>query len=103
MSAAASGDELRVVAQLKAKPGREEALRGLLLGMIEPSRAEPGCRLYSLHEDRKAAGQFTFYECWADQAAFDAHVQTPHFRNLGQALGDILAEPLSLHFLRLLA
>lgn len=95
--------DLRVIAQLKAKPGQEEALRGLLLGMIEPSRAEAGCRQYSLHEDAATAGHFTFYECWADREAFQAHVETPHFRQLKDAVENILSEPLSVSFLKLLA
>jgi len=92
--------EVRIVAEIAAKPGRAEALRAVLLAMIQPSVAEAGCRQYELHEDRDEPTRFFFVERWADAAAFDFHCATPHFRQLGPAIQDLIAAPPRLSKLR---
>lgn len=67
-----------VVAQVRAKPGRERALREATLPLVAKVRAEPHNILYFLQEDRAAPGHFVFYEIFASQADFDAHNATPH-------------------------
>jgi hypothetical protein len=36
---------------LEAVPGHEEELAQHLLGLVGPTRAEPGCLVYNLHRD----------------------------------------------------
>ena len=67
-----------VVAEVRAKPGKENALRQATLPLVEAVRAEPNNLLYFLHEDREAPGHFVFYEIFASQADFEAHNATPH-------------------------
>lgn len=67
-----------VVAEVRAKPGREQALREITLPLITQVRAEPNNLVYFLHEDREAPGHFVFYEIFASQADFEAHNRTPH-------------------------
>ena len=67
-----------VVAQVRAKPGREAEFRALTLTLVAKVRAEPNNLLYFLHEDREAPGHFVFYEIFASKADFDAHNATPH-------------------------
>ncbi len=71
-----------LTATVKSLAGHEAAVRQALLEMVGPSRSEAGCLCYNLHESKDQAGLFIFYEQWASQAAFDAHVETPHFRGL---------------------
>ena len=71
-----------LTATVHALPGQEAAVRAALLELVAPSRSEPGCLCYNLHESTEVAGLFIFYEQWASQAAFDSHVQTPHFLGL---------------------
>lgn len=63
---------------MRAKPGKEKALREATLGLVAQVRAEPNNLLYFLHEDREAPGHFIFYEIFATQADFDAHNATRH-------------------------
>lgn len=42
--------EVRVIARFAARKGKENQLRALLQGMLAPTRAEPGCKLYELYE-----------------------------------------------------
>lgn len=67
-----------VVAEVRAKAGKEAALREITLPLVAQVRAEPNNLLYFLHEDRQAPGHFVFYEIFRTQADFEAHNATPH-------------------------
>jgi quinol monooxygenase YgiN len=75
-----------LTATVKAHAGQEAAVRAALLEMVAPSRSEPGCICYNVHESKEQPGLFIFYEQWADQAAFDFHFKTPHFLGLDAKL-----------------
>ncbi|MDR7026465.1 quinol monooxygenase YgiN [Pseudomonas peli] len=87
------------LAVLKAKPGKEEALKAGLLTLIEPTRAEPGNLDYVLFERRDEPGTFYMREAFKDQAALDAHFATPYFQRFAATADDLLSEPLQLIFL----
>ena len=63
--------------------GKEEEAAGYLRELIQASRKEPGCRLYVVHRDKEDPAIFFIYEQYDDQAAFDAHVASPHFQKYG--------------------
>jgi len=67
-----------VVAEVRAKPGKENELRSATLPLVAEVRREPNNLLYFLHEDRETPGRFIFYEIFASQADFEAHNRTPH-------------------------
>jgi len=69
-----------VVAEIRAKPGRENELRDATLPLVAQVRHEqnPKNLLYLLHEDREAPGHFIFYEVFASKTDFDAHNATPY-------------------------
>lgn len=54
------------------------AFKPHMLAMLTASRAEDGCQEYSYAEDVAEPGLIRVYEAWRDQAALDAHFQTPH-------------------------
>lgn len=95
--------EVRVIAEAQARPGQEQALRDLLLDVIAPTRQEVSCRRYHLHEDLDQPGHFFFYEAWASRAALDAHLEEPHLRRLTEAMKDLLAQPVRITVLTMLA
>lgn len=70
--------DLEVVALIVAKPGSEDVVRGALSDLVAPTRGEPGNRRYELSESAVAPGSFVTIESRTDQAAADAHLQTPH-------------------------
>ena len=86
-------DLLTVVAEMKAKPGKEEDLRRAVLALIEPTRNEEGCVQYDLHAHTSDPGRFVFYENWTSRDHLDRHLASPHLRAFGAASGDLLAEP----------
>ena len=83
--------EARVIARFVARKGKEDQLRALLQGMLAPTRAESGCKLYELYESN-SKGRFYIYEIYESQAALDQHAASPHFRHLEQTLGELLQE-----------
>jgi len=67
-----------VIAEIRAKPGKEDEMRKVTLPLIAQVRQERNNLLYFLHEDREAPGRFVFYEIFASQSDFEAHNATPH-------------------------
>jgi quinol monooxygenase YgiN len=83
-------DGIRVIARALGRAGKEEQLRNKLAGMLAPTRAEKGCRLYELYESNNNKGLFYFYEEWESQDALDRHTKTPHYKQLTQSVRDLL-------------
>jgi autoinducer 2-degrading protein len=69
-----------VVAQWTAKPGEEEAVGAELRALVAATRSEPGNLVYQAHRDPADARVFMIYEQYVDEAAFQAHATSPHFR-----------------------
>ncbi|WP_017904667.1 putative quinol monooxygenase [Pseudomonas asplenii] len=83
---------IRVVAILQAKPGKAAELEAVLRAAVVPSRAEAGCREYTLHVDRDNNGRFVFVERWIDMAAIEHHRETEHYRAMGIAAADLVQD-----------
>lgn len=80
---------LKIIAILAARPGKAQALRTLLDGMIAPSRAEPGNLRYDLWQDRTDHARFVLDELYADEEAIAAHRASPHFQTYLSQIEDL--------------
>ena len=60
-------EQLTVVAHLRALNGQIEETKKFLMALIGPTRAEPGCVEYWLHQDNDDPAEFTFYENWTNR------------------------------------
>ncbi len=89
---------IRIIARLVARPDSIEALRPLLLGMLEPTRKEAGCISYELVNNTADPAEFVFVEEWASQEAINAHMETPHLKGLVADSAPLLAAPLDVRF-----
>ena len=69
-----------VIARWTAAVGNEERVREALRKLSGPSRGEPGCRSYKALESLEDAGVFLIYEEYDDEAAYEAHGSSEHFR-----------------------
>ena len=98
-----NSQQLIIIAESHAKPGHEDELRAKLKTLIEPSRAEPGCVMYTLHENPAEPGKFLFYEIWKDDAAFEYHTKTKHFTEFGPKVAHLRLPSPPLRKLRVLA
>ncbi|WP_086821603.1 putative quinol monooxygenase [Allokutzneria sp. NRRL B-24872] len=71
-----------------AKPGYAERVEELILGLVEPLRAEPGAVEFHAHRDRADTSQFVIYEVFWSKADLERHLAQPYvqesFRRLSQ-------------------
>jgi len=70
---------ISIVAKFKVNTGEEEKFLNLVNNLGEASRAEEGCIEYILHKDVEKPLTYCILEKWKNQAAIDAHNNSPHF------------------------
>jgi (4S)-4-hydroxy-5-phosphonooxypentane-2,3-dione isomerase len=56
-------------------------------------RDEPGCLRFDVIQDRDDANRFYYYEVYKDEAALEAHRQSPHFKLYVERTSRWLAAP----------
>ena len=70
-----------VFVTINIKPGCAEEFTQASLGDAQGSvRDEPGCFRFDILRDVENPDRFYLYEVYRDAAAFDAHLETPHFK-----------------------
>jgi quinol monooxygenase YgiN len=86
-SAPAAG-RLALAVTWEAKEGEAEAVADILRRLAGAVKSEPGTLLFWPHRSSANDRLFFLYELYVDEAAFAAHQQTDHFKDLvlGQAL-----------------
>ena len=84
---------LTVIAQFKAKPGKESQVRQELLSLVAPSRKDAGCLNYDLHRGLDDPALFLFHENWSSKAHLDAHLQKPDLQAVLTKVSQLVAEP----------
>jgi quinol monooxygenase YgiN len=85
--------KLTVVARMKARAGKEEEVKKELFGLIGPTRSEPGCINYDLHQALDDPSVFMFYENWRSKGDLDNHMETQHFRTWVEKAEGLLDGP----------
>ena len=71
-----------VCAKWRAREGKAERLREVIEEMTPPSRAEPACRFYQAQRSADDPDLFFLYEQYADEAGYQAHMDSEHFTRL---------------------
>jgi quinol monooxygenase YgiN len=69
-----------VAAKWIAREGEEQRVAAAISKLVDPSRAEPGCLVYRTHRDLDDPRVFFLYEEYTEQAAYEAHAESDHFR-----------------------
>ncbi len=80
---------VKIIAILKARPGKTGALRTLLEGMLEPSRKEPGNLRWDIWQEPENPDCFVLDELYADNAAVATHRETSHFKHYLSRIHDL--------------
>ena len=91
-----SQNTVRVIARLRAKPGKELELRSLAADLIAPTRKEAGCIRYELLVDEADPAELTFVEEWRDGDTLNAHLATPHVQHAASRSPELLLGQLDL-------
>ena len=91
-----SEKNISVIARMKAQQGKESRLQQELAALIGPSRAEPGCISYILHQCAEDKTSFMFYEHWADKKDLDEHLKKPYIKTFMDRAAQLLDGPVSI-------
>ena len=84
---------IHVIARHRARPDTVDEVRQILLSLIEPSRAEPGCLKYELLQNADDPADFTFVETFASDGALKVHASAPYIAGLAPKLAELVARP----------
>jgi quinol monooxygenase YgiN len=84
-------DILRVIARVKARPGKVDELLSVLSSLVEPTRKEPGCISYNLFQNNQDPTDFALIEEWKNNAALESHLATKHFKEVLVKLPSLVA------------
>jgi quinol monooxygenase YgiN len=80
---------VKIIALLKARPGKKEELKALLLSMAAPSRNEPGNLRWDVWQEQANSDQFVLDEMYVDNAAVGTHRETSHYKNYFSRIHDL--------------
>lgn len=73
--------KVTILAQIKAKKGMEEKLRQQSLALVAPTRSEPGCINYELHQGDNDKSLLIFYESWVSKKDLEKHLEMPYMKD----------------------
>jgi quinol monooxygenase YgiN len=82
-----------VIAEMTAKPGKEEELKRHLLVLVDHTRQEEGCVQYDLHVSNDDPRKFVFVENWISPEALDRHSKAAHMKAFSQISAELRADP----------
>jgi quinol monooxygenase YgiN len=71
--------KLVILVEIVTKSGMASAFAAAIGANARASNTEPGCRRFDVCTDPAAPDKVTLYEVYDDDAAFDAHMHTPHY------------------------
>lgn len=69
-----------VAINIEAKEGEEDAVAALLQGLVAPTLAEPGVKLFLPYRSPTNPASFFLYELYVDEAGWYQHQETEHFK-----------------------
>jgi quinol monooxygenase YgiN len=73
-------DGFVVAINLEAKEGASEAVAKILQGLVAPSMAEPGMKLFLPYRSPKDPNLFFVFELYREEAGRAAHQDSLHFK-----------------------
>ncbi len=75
-----------IVANFLVQPQHREAFMATCLEDAKDSvKNEPGCHRFEVFTEKDEPNRIVLIEVYTDEAAFDAHLKTPHFAKFAAA------------------
>ncbi|MCK5552115.1 MAG: antibiotic biosynthesis monooxygenase [Deltaproteobacteria bacterium] len=90
--------KVTVVARIKTKAGMEEKVKQELLSLQVPTRSEPGCINYDIHQSVDDKSLFLLYENWASKDDLDKHFEMTYLKAWREKAKDLVAAPTEVSF-----
>jgi quinol monooxygenase YgiN len=84
---------IHVVARVRAKDGKEDALKAVLIALVAPSRRELACYQYDLLQSAADPREFCLVERWDGEPALDQHAKSEHVARAGTQMADLVEAP----------
>ncbi len=82
-----------ITAKIFIKPDKIAEFTELFKGMTENTLKEPGCTGYQLYQNPYIPTQFLVLESYKNQAAIDSHFAAGYFKDFGDKIGELIAQP----------
>ena len=76
--------------KIRIKPESVDAFMAKLADNAKAARTEPGCRTFDVSVDPNDKTSVMLYEVYADEKAFQAHQETPHFKKYAETTKDMV-------------
>jgi quinol monooxygenase YgiN len=87
LSSAAQGHRMIRLAKIQVDPGQLEQYNAALKEQMNTAiKVEPGVLTYYAVADKADPSHITILEIYADTAAYQSHIQTPHFKKYKAAV-----------------
>ena len=84
------GQHIKVITRIVTQPENVEEVEAALRGLVEPTRAEPGCIHYELLRNITDPTDFTYIQEWESGEAFEAHLDTEHTKKIARKLTQLI-------------
>lgn len=84
------------LALIRAQSGKSDQLGEALLALVDPSRAEPGCITYVIHQGIEDGDLWMVYEIWQSADDLQAHFALPHMQAFIGRIPDLVKGDLDL-------
>ena len=69
-----------IIARFRVQPGHVDDVIAALNEAAVASRQEPGCHFYDANQDTTDPNVIVMYEQYDDETAFQAHLDSDHFK-----------------------
>lgn len=86
--------ECHIICTVHSKREHREAVKALLLELVEPARMEDGCLYYDLYQQIGDRNTFFILDGWASEEAVALHTAHPNVPRVVEQLKPLLASPL---------
>lgn len=84
--------KIYLTAIIKVKEQYREEVLSVLEEMVQQTRKEEACELYTLHQGIEDNNLFTFYEIWKSKEGLEAHNEQPYIKAFGALVDEKLQE-----------
>jgi len=91
-----------VLASFYPKNQKNNEVKEIILGMVNPTRAEEGNEIYNFYEWKNEEDKnvsFHLFEVYKNSLALDFHKQTTHYKSYRSKIVDLLDKPIEVKVL----
>ena len=78
------------ITKIIAKPGKRDELKKLNESVCIESKKEPGTLVYVMSQSSENPDEFWYFDCYADQQAFELHCASAPFKHMSASLAGIV-------------